>query len=281
MTNNNEYKISKNLCTASKLPASDYVINPYIGCTHRCKYCYAQFMGRFTNHKEPWGTYIEPKKYISYGLPRDLKGKTILIGSVTDAYNPAEKHFRLMPNILNSLTECYAHIEILTKSSLVLRDIDLINKIPDVSVGLSLSNLNEYDNLIIEPGASSAEERLNTLAELHSQGIKTYLFISPYLPGITNLIEIYQKAQNHIDMICVENLNLRGSYKREFLQIIHSIHPDLYDLYVQIYTEKNGAGERYWNSIEEEINNLKKLSSVPVISYMYHNKIKKGARKNG
>ena len=270
-------RIAKYLCTKSKLPASDYVINPYIGCTHRCKYCYAQFMGRFTDHKEPWGTYIEPKEYMSYRLPRDINDKTILIGSVTDAYNPAEKHFRLMPRILGSLSECEAHIEILTKSSLVLRDIDLIKKIPDISVGISLSNLNESDNRIIEPGASSAAERLDTLKQLHSEGIRTYLFISPYLPGITDMTEIYKNAQNHVDMVCVENLNLRGSYKSEFLRIIRDNHPELCDLYMQIYVDKSNYAERYWGKVEAEIDNLKRVSKVPVISYMYHQKIKKGA----
>ena len=57
-----KYVIAKSFCTPSKLPASDFVINPYVGCTHRCVYCYACFMGRFTGHKEKWGTYLEAKK---------------------------------------------------------------------------------------------------------------------------------------------------------------------------------------------------------------------------
>ena len=116
-------------------------------------------------------------KYISYKLPRNLDEKTILIGSVTDAYNPAEKTYTLMPKILEQLEKCPAHIEILTKSKLILRDIDLIKKITDISVGISLSNLIAEDNKIIEPGASTAEERIETLRVLHEAGINTYLFI--------------------------------------------------------------------------------------------------------
>lgn len=270
---NNKFVKSSTLCTPSKLPASDYVINPYIGCIHRCKYCYACFMGRFTGHTEEWGTYIEPKKYDSYKLPTKLEGKTILIGSVTDAYNPAEKSYCLMPNILVALSTCKAHVEILTKSNLILRDLELIKKIPDVAVGISLSNLNEQDNNIIEPGASSANERINTLRVLHDAGIKTYLFIAPFLPGITNLPLLFDTVKDVVDYICIENLNLRGSYKQPMLDIIEQHHREAYELWQNIYL-KNQASE-YWNSIEIQAKQLGKDIGVPVISYMYHDKIKK------
>lgn len=270
----NEYRISKELCTPSKLPASDYVINPYVGCIHRCKYCYASFMGRFTGHTEEWGTYLEPKKYLSYRLPKKMdRNKTILIGSVTDAYNPAEKKYKLLPPILNALRECPAHIEILTKSKLVLRDISLIKEIPDIAVGISLSNLNPEDNLVIEGGASTAEERLETLRILHANGIKTYLFIAPYLPGITNMNELYEASRGTVDYICVENLNLRGTYKGTMMDIIKNQHPELYELWEDIYSHKNAA--IYWTKVEDEIESLKRRIDIPVISYMYHEKIKK------
>lgn len=265
---------AKALCTPSKLPASDYVINPYVGCIHRCKYCYASFMGRFTGHMEPWGTYLEPKKYLSYKLPSKLdQSKTILIGSVTDAYNPAESKYRLMPPILESLKECPAHIEILTKSNLILRDIDLLKEISDLAVGISLSNLNETDNRAIEPGACSAKERLKTLEELHKNGIKTYIFIAPYLPEITNLEFLYDACKDIVDYICVENLNLRGTYKQPMLDIIKKLHPDVYELWLDIYTRKKAG--TYWSEIEKKIETLRKKSCLPIISYMYHEKIKK------
>lgn len=268
------YKEAGALCTPSKLPASDYVINPYVGCIHRCKYCYASFMGRFTGHTEPWGTYLEPKKYNSYELPKKLdRTKTILIGSVTDAYNPAEAKFRLMPEILKALRECPAHIEILTKSSMVLRDIDLIQMIPDIAVGISLSNLNDADNRIIEAGASPAKERIRALQELHNHNIRTYLFISPYLPGITNLNSLYNVTKGFVDYICVENLNLRGNYKQPMLDVISELHPELEDLWKNIYLGKKAT--EYWEGVEREIDTLCKNVPIPVVSYMYHEKIKK------
>ena len=265
---------TRSLCTPSKLPASDYVINPYLGCTHRCQYCYARFMGRLTGHREPWGTYWEARQYRSYRLPANLDGKTILIGSVTDAYQPAEMHCRLMPPILDALKSCRAHVEILTKSALVLRDIRLLQTIPDVAVGLSLANLCQADNDRIEPGAGSASERLAVLRELHEAGIRTFLFIAPYLPGLTDLNALAQAASGSVDYICVENLNLRGAYKRDMLDLMEQLHPELTALYRYIFLSP-GGGE-YWKQTEDELTRLQERVGVPVISYLYHDKIKKG-----
>ncbi len=262
------------LCSPSKLPASDYVINPYIGCTHRCMYCYASFMGRFTGHSgETWGTYLEPKQYASMKLPHHLQGKTILVGSVTDAYNPGEGKYCKMPGILQALAGCEAHVEILTKSNLVLRDLELLRNIPDLAVGVSLSNLEQADNEMLEPNAATAQERLETLKTLHENGISTYLFVAPYLPGLTDLRELAEAVEGTVDAICVENLNLRGKAKQDVLEAITKLHPGLEGLYRSIYLEKGAAG--YWSKVEQEIEKLRRWAGVPVVSYLYHEKIKK------
>lgn len=274
MEKTNLYVDANALCTPSKLPASDYVINPYVGCSHRCVYCYASFMSKFNGHAgEKWGSYLQPKRYKSLKLPRNLTGKTILVGSVTDAYNPAEKKFSLMPEILEVLATSDAHVEILTKSALVVRDLELLKNITDLAVGISLSNLNDEDNKCIEPGASSAEARLNALRELHEAGIKTYVFVAPYLPGITNISDIYEATKDLVDMLCVENLNLRGN-KEEFISLVKGLHPELEDLYRRIYL--GGYSGEYWNQVEAEIADLKQRANMDIVSYMYHEKIKKG-----
>lgn len=276
MHEQDEFKKANALCTRSDLPASDYVINPYVGCTHRCRYCYACFMGRFTGHKEPWGTYLEPRQYKSYALPKRLEGKTILIGSVTDAYNPAERRFCLMPPILEALKSSAARVEILTKSALVLRDMELIRQIPNVAVGISLSNLCPEDNRRIEPGASSAQERLAALRTLYENGISTFLFVAPYLPGLTQLEALAEAAKGSLDYICVENLNLRDPYKTDMLALIDALHPELSDLYEEIYLHK--GGKAFWQSVEQEIDALRQVTDIPVISYLYHERIKKGRK---
>ena len=261
------------LYSKSKLPASDYVINPHIGCTHGCLYCYACFMGRFTGHSEDWGSYIEAKEFCSMKLPKQQKGKTILIGSVTDAYNPAEEKYCIMPKILESLQCCQSHIEILTKSQLVLRDIEQIKKIPDISVGVSLAFTSQEDVKILEPRASGIQQRLNTLKILHKNGITTYLFVAPYFPGITKLNELIKMTEGIVDSVCVENLNLRGKYKSTILSFIEKYHSDIFPLYKEIYQGKES--KKYWQYIEQEMEQLKNHINIPLISYFYHEKIKK------
>ena len=84
----------KNLITRSKLPDADFVINPYVGCNHGCVYCYAEFMTRFTGHAgERWGEFMDVKECAKPLPLKAIAGKTVLIGSVTDPYNPLEKRY--------------------------------------------------------------------------------------------------------------------------------------------------------------------------------------------
>lgn len=81
----------KNILTKSNLPIAGYSINPYVGCTHACKYCYANFMKRFTNHKEDWGTFLDVKYWPRISNPHKYDGSTMIIGSVTDGIYPSRK----------------------------------------------------------------------------------------------------------------------------------------------------------------------------------------------
>jgi DNA repair photolyase len=95
---------AKTIITKSGLDV-DYVINPYVGCLHGCIYCYARFMKRFTNHHEPWGKFLDVKINASELIPKNskkYKGKAIMISSVTDPYQPAERKYKLMRGILEN-----------------------------------------------------------------------------------------------------------------------------------------------------------------------------------
>ena len=81
---------AKNIITKTDIPVCDYAVNPYVGCTHGCKYCYASFMKRFTNHPEPWGTFLDVKYWPEIRKPEKYAGKELFFGTVTDPYNPQE-----------------------------------------------------------------------------------------------------------------------------------------------------------------------------------------------
>ena len=101
----------KDYLTKSNLPASDYVINPYVGCPHGCKYCYASFMKRFTGHKEEWGTFIDIKKCNKEINIKKLENKTVFLSSVTDCYNKFEEKYKLTRKILKQLVNANGYLK--------------------------------------------------------------------------------------------------------------------------------------------------------------------------
>ena len=123
----------KSVLTRSRLPEVDYCINPYVGCLHGCIYCYARFMKRFTGHTEKWGKFIDVKinapEVLEKELSRSPEKGTVLLGSVTDAYQPIERKYKITRAILEILLKHHFPISILTKSDLVVRDIDLLKKL--------------------------------------------------------------------------------------------------------------------------------------------------------
>ena len=134
----------KSLVAPSKLPGTDFVINPYIGCPHQCVYCYAEFMKRFTNHTEDWGDFLDIKRAEKPIDIRKLAGKRIVISSVTDPYNAFEKRYNVTRHVLKQLQNAHAAITIITKSDLILRDIDLIGRLENAEVAISLNSLERY-----------------------------------------------------------------------------------------------------------------------------------------
>lgn len=258
--------------TKSKLPAADYVINPYVGCPHKCIYCYAEFMKRFTSHSEEWGEFIDIKVCAKQIDTTKITGTTVLIGSATDAYNPYEKKHLVTNNILKQLAGAPANFEILTKSALVVRDIDLFLKIPNIRIGISINSVDEHFRKQTEPRASSVRQRLNALQELHGAGIATYVFISPIFPEITDFRAIIELTGNYADAFYFENLNLRAGYYSRVMRYIEEKYPQLTSLYGEIFRKKNTS---YWEELENSITQYCTQHGIDFASYFYHERIKK------
>ena len=148
---------TKSIITKSNLPDADLVINPYIGCEYACKYCYADFMRRFSGHgSEDWGSFIDVKINAPDTInPKKIKKDSlILVGSVTDPYQPLEKKYQLTKRCLEILLESQPRIEILTKSALILRDISLLQRFKNLRVGISIGILDERLSKQLEPRAA-------------------------------------------------------------------------------------------------------------------------------
>lgn len=282
---------TKTILTKSNLPIADYSINPYIGCTHACKYCYACFIKRFTKHQEDWGTFLDVK---NWQAPKNLeryKGKEFFLGSSTDPYNPQEETFKRTQKILQELQGADIRLSIQTKSDLVLRDIDLIKSFKNVRVGFSINTLDENFKNDMDK-AVSIERRLNAMQTLHNAGIMTVCFISPIFPGITNVFDIIGRVKNICNFIWLENLNLRGNFAYDIFAYIKQKYPHLQNLYYDIYGNKN---KNYWQQLDAQVAEFaktncldyltnvdfwdRKISDPPlIVNFFYHEKIKKSAQ---
>ena len=282
----------KSVLTKSNLPVGDYSVNPYVGCTHACKYCYACFMKRFTNHQEEWGTFLDVKYWPEMKRPEKYAGKEMFFGSVTDPYNPQEETYERTRSLLMQLAGSGIRLSIQTKSDLVLRDMDLIKTFPDARVGFSINTLDEEFKNDMDQ-AVSIERRLAAMKKLHDAGIRTTCFISPIFPGITDCEEIIDRVKNQCNLIWLENLNLRGSYKAVILDYIREKYPDLLPLYKEIYIH---GSRLYWETLDMRLKEYAKESGLKyvrdddsiknpfdappvIVNYFYHEEVKKSAKK--
>ncbi|MBQ7908772.1 MAG: radical SAM protein [Elusimicrobiaceae bacterium] len=242
--------VAKGYINPSKLPGYDYVINPYVGCPHRCIYCYAEFMKRFSSHDEEWGTFTDVKIRSTAVKPVYLQNKNVFLSSVTDCYNPLEEKYCLTRQLLEKLRFSGANITILTKSDLVLRDIDILQQIPHVTVGFSLNTTDDVFRQQIEPCASSVLSRLYALKTLHENGIRTWVHVAPIFPELSDWKAILEAAEGFTDSFSFENLKLSYTALPRVLLYITQQQPDVQELYDLIYHEKKMD---YWHKLRQEI----------------------------
>jgi len=258
--------------TKSKLPGADYVINPYVGCPHKCKYCYAEFMRRFTGHVEPWGDFLDVKisdKELSH---KKLTGKTVLFGSVTDCYNGFESEYKITRGLLEQLIGVDSDIQILTKSNLVVRDIDILKQLKNVRVAFSVNTLDDGFRADMEPFASSISARIEALKEIRHHGIKTAIFISPIFPGITDCTSIVDALKEYADEFWFENLNMYPSIAPRIMQYIKNRRPELLPLYIQIYQNGNIT---FWQELQDSVTKYCTENNINCKIYFHHKQIKK------
>jgi DNA repair photolyase len=223
---------ARDYITPSKL--GDFAINPYVGCPHACRYSYASFMMRHTNHQEPWGEFTDVKIVEKPISLKRISGKSVVMSSVTDPYNPLEAKYEATRRILEQLIYSNFHLQIITKSKLVTRDIDLLQKMRHVSVAISINTADEKFRQDMDR-ADSIADRIDVLRMLHEAGIHTVLFMAPIFPFITEWKEIIARTCDFVDYYWLDGLNLRGSYANDIMGYIRTSYPQFYEDYLNIY----------------------------------------------
>lgn len=264
----------KNIITKSNLPDTDYVVNPYTGCINACIYCYARFMKRFTGHDEEWGSFVDIKVNADSLLIKNTdkyKGKNIFLSSVTDAYQPIEKKYQITRKILTQLIKYNPNLCIQTKSDLVIRDIDIIKKFNNPEIGFTITTLDDSIRKKIEPNTSPVIKRINALKKLKENNIRTYVFIGPFLPLITDWKNIIKETKAYVNHYCFENLNIYGSIWADIKKWLENNNKS----YLYEYNKIKLLKKSYWDKLKNEIIDYCNLKKIKYKIYFYHGENKK------
>lgn len=206
--------LCKTAASPSGLPGLNWALNPYRGCGHACSYCYAQDVTRFEMGR-PWGEVVEVKVNFVATLKKQLAKKpkgTFGLGTVTDPYQALEAEFRLSRGCLKELRTAGLPVSVLTKSDLVLRDIDLITGWDGAEVGVSIGIVDDDFASAIEPGAPRPSRRFDALRRLTESGVDTYVMAAPIIPGVCDsegsLRTLVEKtAENGVKRIMWDKFN--------------------------------------------------------------------------
>lgn len=246
----------KSMLVESKLPASDYVVNPYTGCTFACAYCYASFMGRFVGEPiEAWGDYLSVKtngaevfREDLRRLPQSKRNSTILLSSVTDAWQGPEKKYRLARSVLEILRDddYPGFVSILTKSPLVLRDIDVISALNSKEVGITVTTTDDVIGRFMEAHAPIASDRLQVLATLNAAGIPTYAFVGPLFPHYRYRKDLLEDMFREISdagtrTIFAEHLNTSSYILKRIDPLVSQAEPEVQAVYQSARTNEHRA----------------------------------------
>ena len=255
----------KSALTRSGIDGVDYAINPYIGCAHGCVYCYAMFMTRWYHKGEKWGSFVDVKIGITDILTQEIKKKhrgIVLLSSVTDPYQPIERKTKLTRELLNILSDHDFQVEILTKSSLVTRDIDVIARIDMCEVGLTITMWDEDARRVFEPHASTISERLDALKSLKDNGIDTYAFLGPLLPFFSekNFEILINSIADNVNRVLVDRLNLKSGNWGNIKTALKNHYPDMMDKFKLASADES----LYYSRLRGKVRSLLEDRMVPV-----------------
>ncbi len=259
----NKINISEIYCntivSASKITGLDYTVNPYLGCWHGCVYCYARYMTKFSKSKFQWGEFVDVKINAPEILKRDLFGLKkglVSLSTVTDPYQVPERKYQLTRRILEELAANNFSVSLLTKSNLILRDTDVLKKFDrnNLEVGFSIITLDEDVRRHFEPNAPPVRERVNALKQLSEQGIRTWVFIAPILPLLSEntIPDLLNEVRHHAGYIMTDRLNIKSGNWSGIVKVLKRNYPYLYQKWKEILFSKDNK-RRYYQDLFSRI----------------------------
>ncbi len=228
----------------------NYTINPYRGCSHLCTFCFARVTHTYLdlNAGRDWGTKIVVKVNAPEKLRHELaakrwKGGSIAMGTATDPYQRAEGRYGLMRGIIGALRDYHNPFSILTRATLILRDLDLLQDaaaITDVSTAMSIPTLDDDVWRKSEPGTPHPRKRIEAVRKMNESGIPCGVMIAPILPGISDspgmLMDAVRAAVDAgATFVTPILLHLRPVVREEYMGWLQETYPDLVTRYEEMY----------------------------------------------
>jgi DNA repair photolyase len=224
--------------------------------------CYANFMRRFSGHlHDRWGSFVDVKVNLIDVLAKELpkrRGGSVWLSSVCDPYQQPEAKYELTRRTIQLLSEYPKFtISILTKNTLILRDVDLLRSIRDrVDVGFTITTFDEKAQRIFEPHASPVNDRVKAVRQLSEVGVRTWVFIAPMLPYVTEIAleeGLRQLKEAGVKRLMSDRYNARGSVVNQTLRAYQSWNPacDLEHVRQLLW-----GGEEYYRELDARISNL-------------------------
>ncbi|WP_341956360.1 Rv2578c family radical SAM protein [Microbacterium sp. LWH13-1.2] len=248
---------------ASRMPFA-WTINPYRGCSHACVYCFARGTHEYLDLDggSDFDSQIVVKVNVVEVLQKELrKGswehETVALGTNTDPYQRAEGRYRLMPGIIDALAASGTPMSILTKGTLIRRDIPLLVKAAQrvpVDIQMSIAMYDDELQKAIEPGTPTTQARLDTVRALRDAGFRVTVFLMPIMPHMTDSVEAIDTALRRIkeagaSRVIYGALHLRAGVKPWFMQWLGDFRPDLVSSYRGLYpgvSAEAPKGYRQW-----------------------------------
>jgi DNA repair photolyase len=244
----------------SNLPGLDFALNPYVGCEHDCIYCFAPDM----LHKDAskWGKEVGVRSNLPMLLAKEIKNKrgVIGIGTVTDPYQPLEKSCLVTRKCLMEIIRHDNPISVLTKSDLVVRDIELITATKRPEVGITITSVDDRISRAFEPGAPLPSRRLEALRQLSDAGLNTYAMVGPILPILQedDLRELVKAiAKTGTKRLMVDRMRYRPGMAEAFAKMPLMETEPFHGRYQRAITDRDNA-----QALERVLFNVCKESSL-------------------
>ncbi len=244
---------AKSIIGHTSVPSADYVINAYTGCQFGCMYCFATFMGRFVGESnQNWGKYVYVKANAVELMQKDIRRlmkkdphPRVILSTVTDPYQGVESKYRLTRGILQTFAnhDYHGRVSVLTKSPMILKDLDVLKKINNLEVGLSITTFDDSLSRFLEVRAPLARARIKTLKSLNDAGIQTYVFIGPVVPHLKLKPQLLNQlfeaiAETGTRNAKIEYLNLPSYVKSRLNKVLKKEPEEVQEIYARSQTKK-------------------------------------------